>query len=330
MKAKRSLLSIGFIVLLAVFAVVMVRNSWRTTVVPYDDRVGVYKVPEYGLIDRPKLEWESDYQSLRGEENLPPEQYEVIGYSVEGREIRGYRYGTGDTKLLYVGAIHGGYEWNTALLMYELLDVLESQPHVIPDDVQVLVVPVLNPDGLHRIVEIAERFSPDDAPQFLYATEITDKEALEYGRFNARDIDLNRNFDCEWEPIAVWLHYPVNPGTGPFTEPESIALRDYVLQEQPAAAVFYHSAVPGGGVYGSSCGGVRADGMSTLAQVYGDAAGYPQHEDFAYYAVSGDPGDWLATIDIPAIRIQLPTHTTVDADNNLRAIRAVMNHYATQ
>src|SRR3989344_5474979 len=47
-----------------------------------------------------------------------------IGKSVEGRDINVYRYGTGDTELLFIGGIHGGYEWNTSFVPPELLDYL--------------------------------------------------------------------------------------------------------------------------------------------------------------------------------------------------------------
>src|SRR3990167_8910078 len=43
------------------------------------------------------------------------EKETVLGTSVEERNITAYHYGTGDTELLFVGGIHGGYSWNTVL-----------------------------------------------------------------------------------------------------------------------------------------------------------------------------------------------------------------------
>src|SRR3989344_8041800 len=57
------------------------------------------------------------------EENAGPE-YRVIGTSVQGRKIEAYTYGNGDTNLLFVGGIHGGYEWNSVLLAYQFMDYL--------------------------------------------------------------------------------------------------------------------------------------------------------------------------------------------------------------
>jgi murein tripeptide amidase MpaA len=65
--------------------------------------------------------------------------------------ITAYHYGTGDKEILFVGGIHGGYEWNTALVAYQLMDYLKANPNVIPKNVKVTVIPVLNPDGLIKL-----------------------------------------------------------------------------------------------------------------------------------------------------------------------------------
>ncbi|MBU0801442.1 MAG: hypothetical protein KKA05_10645, partial [Alphaproteobacteria bacterium] len=72
---------------------------------------------------------------------------EVVGTSVQGRDITAYHYGTGDTNLLFVGGIHGGYEWNSVLLAYRFMDYLEANPDAIPDSLRITIVPSANPDG---------------------------------------------------------------------------------------------------------------------------------------------------------------------------------------
>src|SRR3989344_400367 len=70
----------------------------------------------------------------------------VIGTSVEGREIIAYHFGEGDTEIIFVGGIHGGYSWNTTLVARRLMDYLmeERATSVIPANVKVTVIPVLN------------------------------------------------------------------------------------------------------------------------------------------------------------------------------------------
>src|SRR3989338_11578153 len=74
----------------------------------------------------------------------------VIGTSAGGNNITAYHFGEGDSDLLFVGGIHGGYEWNTVLVAYQLMDYLKANSNVIPANVKVTVVPVLNPDGLNK------------------------------------------------------------------------------------------------------------------------------------------------------------------------------------
>ena len=54
----------------------------------------------------------------------------VIGKSVEGRDIVAYNFGTGEKQILFVGGIHGGYEWNTALVAYKLISYLKAQEKI--------------------------------------------------------------------------------------------------------------------------------------------------------------------------------------------------------
>ncbi len=46
----------------------------------------------------------------------------VIGQSAGGKDITAYHYGEGAEEILFIGGIHGGYEWNTALVAYETMD----------------------------------------------------------------------------------------------------------------------------------------------------------------------------------------------------------------
>ena len=98
------------------------------------------------------------------------EKETVLGKSVQEREIIAYNYGDGDRKLLFIGGIHGGYSWNTALVAYELMDYLEKNPNAVPDNIKVTVVPVLNPDGLNKIVGTSGVFATADVKPAVFRT----------------------------------------------------------------------------------------------------------------------------------------------------------------
>ena len=87
---------------------------------------------------------------------------EVIGTSVEGRAIESYTYGNGEKHLLFVGGVHGGYEWNSVLLSYKFMDYLKANSLVLPPNIKVTIIPSLNPDGIYKVLGREGRFGLDD------------------------------------------------------------------------------------------------------------------------------------------------------------------------
>lgn len=252
------------------------------------------------------------------EETTQDDGEETIGQSVNGNAITAYHYGSGDTELLLVGGIHGGYSWNTSLLSYELMDWLESNPDVIPENVTVTVIPVLNPDGLSEVVGTASAsFSAADVPSM--------QETIP-GRFNANDVDLNRNFDCNWQSEGTWQNRTVDAGSSAFSEPEAQALRDYVRSNEPTATVVYYSAA--GGVYTSSCNGEVTQASQSLMNTYAQASGYPAEGEFTAYEVSGDAVDWMAKEGFTGISVLLETHSSSEYSQNQAALEAMLESYA--
>ena len=251
------------------------------------------------------------------EKNDP--RYEVIGTSVEGRKIEAYTYGKGATRLLVVGGMHGGYEWNSVLLAYGFMDYFDEYPDTIPQNESITIIPDANPDGVYKVIGKEGRFALADVP----STKFTPGA----GRFNAHDVDLNRNFDCNWKSTSTWQSNVVSAGTAAFSEPEAQAIRDFVLAHAPSAAVFLHSQ--SNAVYASECNnGVLPITISVMS-AYAKAAGYPSVEAFDAYPISGDAEGWLASKNIPAITVELSTHETIEWDRNLAGMKALLGYFAT-
>lgn len=248
----------------------------------------------------------------------PEELVEVIGQSVEGRDILAYTYGEGDTHLVFVGGIHGGYEWNSVLLAYEYMDHLRAAPESLPDNMQVTIVPDANPDGTFRMVGKEGRFVASEAPQ--------DRDDAIPGRLNANDVDLNRNFDCKWQPEAVWRGQEVSAGSAAFSEPEARALRDFALKHTPDAFIFWHSRA--NNVYASECEeGILPETLD-ITRAYANAADYGVVEVFDAYPVTGDAEGWLASIGIPAITVELETHADTEWERNIAGVEALYEYYS--
>lgn len=248
-------------------------------------------------------------------ETMGPEK--VIGKSAEGRDIMAYTYGEGDKEIVFVGGVHGGYSWNTILAAREIKEYFEDNQGKIPANLKVTVIPLLNPDGLNKVVGTIGEFKASDVPQ---------SEETVAGRFNANNVDLNRNFDCNWQETSTWRNRKVNAGSKEFSEPETQAFRDYVNQAKPAAVVFYFSAA--GGVFSSSCQSGILPETKELTSLYAKAAGYPAYGEFDFYDISGDAVNWLAKEKIPGISVLLSNHQDTEWSKNRKGIEALLNYYA--
>ena len=237
-----------------------------------------------------------------------------IGSSVEDRSINVHHFGHGQHQLVIVGGMHGGYEWNTSLLAYELIEYFTANTEQIPADVQLSVIPVANPDGLYAIAGTTTSLASLSLP--------SDPQQRAVGRFNANMVDLNRNFDCKWQSTSTWGTQSVSAGTMVFSEPEAESLRRFLEEHSPDAVIFLHSKA--NAVYGSECEeGVLAK-TTELLETYATASGYEPIEQFDSYPITGDAEGWLASIGIPAITVELADHENTEFERNVRGVEAVM------
>lgn len=141
----------------------------------------------------------------------------VMGYSVKNKPIYYACVKKSEfPKVIVQCAIHAR-EYITTHLCLELIERFEKIGKVGC----VYFVPLMNPDG----VEICQKEKP-------------------FYKANARGVDLNVNFDAGW---GKGLHnvFCVNDenyvGERPFSEPETIALRDFTLKVNPNLTISYHS-----------------------------------------------------------------------------------------
>lgn len=225
---------------------------------------------------------------------IPAANTFVVGQSVQGRDILAWRFGDGAKVVLVVGGIHAGFEANTVMLVNELVAHFQGTPADVLPGITLILIPVANPDGL-----------------------VIGREAA--GRFNANNVDLNRNWGCEWSATAYWQSRLVNPGASAFSEPETRAIGQLIRDMRPGAAVFYHAAARG--VFAGSCDGDH--GSAALAAVIGEASGYPFGEDWSAYPVSGTAATWADGLGVPAVDLELSGTQETEFLPNLRGIMAI-------
>jgi len=249
-------------------------------------------------------------------EEVSGPQVTVIGKSVQGRNIEVYTFGKGEKVLTFVGGIHGGYEWNSVYLAYSVIDHLIANPNIIPANITVAIIPSLNPDGLFKVTNKEGRFALGD---------VKADDGTGVGRFNANNVDLNRNFDCKWKGESLWRSKVVSAGTSAFSEPEAIAIRDFMISKKPNAVVFWHSQAST--IYASECGNGILPETINIMNKYSVASGYKTATTFTSYEVTGDAGDWLSTIGVPSITVELSTHESIEWEKNLAGVRALFDYF---
>ncbi len=226
-------------------------------------------------------------------------QNSTIGKSVNGKEIQSITFGSGEKEILVIGGIHGDFSPSTIKLVEYLANSFadaKTAPSYNDSDYKIVFIPNLNPD------------------------------ATGSARTNANKVDLNRNFGCDWKADAEWTGGKVSGGTASFSEPEAKALRDYITNHEVVAVVNYFAEQAGGAVYADSCQGKFATQTKSLTSTYAAAAGYSSNDTYVSSKNTGEIGAWLATENIPAIDIMLPSKTTINGSKDLAGLQAVIDY----
>lgn len=229
-----------------------------------------------------------------------PGQRLVIGTSVGGRPLEVYYFGTGPVERLIIAGIHGGYEWNTVALADQLIVHLNAHPELIPADVTLYLVRVVNPDGLARARGVD-------------------------GQMNDRGVDLNRNWPsnwmADWPRSGCWIYRPVTGGAAPLSEPETRALAEFIVQRNFDASISYHSAA-----LGIFAGGYDPDRPSLrLAEAVAAVSAYPYPPFDTGCLYTGQFSDWAADLGLAALDVELTNHRDTDFEHNLRILEVFLN-----
>jgi len=226
----------------------------------------------------------------------------IVGYSLAGRPIEIYTFGTGEREYLIVAGIHGGYEWNTIALANELISHINTHPEVVPSDVKLYIIRNMNPDG----------------------------EARDHGvdgRVDNNGVDLNRNFPstnwkADWDRDGCWIYRPTTGGLYSGSEPETRSVMGFVKAHKIEAIVSYHSAA-----LGIFPGGVPWEEPSKrLAKALSKATGYPYPPIDTGCEYTGTLADWAVENGVgAAVDMELSDHKNTDFDKNLKALNVLLS-----
>lgn len=210
----------------------------------------------------------------------------VVGHSVEERPIFCHRLGDGEYVVLMMASIHGNEAAGTPLLDDLAEHVLEN-PELLTG-VTLVLMPIINPDG----VESGKRF-------------------------NARGVDLNRNFPAENRQNSS--RYGLNA----LSEPEALAIYQVINDTLPNHIVTLHQPL--------QC--VDYDGPAQkLASVMSDHCLLPVKK---LGSRPGSLGSYAGvTLGIPTITFELPRNAATQSPKFLwrfygeALIQAVQHRHA--
>lgn len=215
------------------------------------------KYPAYAqYVVNPYLEY--SYETMMNDveklKNMYPELIKTssIGKSVEGRDLLMVEFGRGSEKIFVCGTHHAREYIATTYLIYAIDRYAYAYRNSgmwnkynvkeILDNITFCIVPMVNPDGVNLVLNgINAAKSPEKiASMGIY-------EGKKYGykawKANVNGVDLNWNYNKDW---SVKKNKNPRGSTGfngdqPYTEPETIAVSDFVDNNSFCAYLSFHT-----------------------------------------------------------------------------------------
>ncbi len=238
-----------------------------------------------------------------------------IGKSIEGRNIYVLKISDNvneeesEPNIFFLGC-HHAREWISVeiplLFAQYLLTNIENDAEVrkAVNGTQIYILPILNPDGLefsithYRYWRKNRRYNGD----------------LTWG------VDLNRNYSYKWglsnEGSSPSPLSEVYRGTGPFSEPETKALEEFMTKEVPSGVLSYHNfsqliLYPWGYTLEPPEDFDELDKIGRkMSEMIFEVNGrkyVPGSGSYNIYETNGDMVDWVyGTFRVPAFTIELP------------------------
>lgn len=217
-----------------------------------------------------------------------PLSWEVYDISEQDNNIYLLELGPGGNTTMIFGAFHGD-EQTGFHLVTQLAEILAAKPDLISDQSRVILIPVLNPDGL-----------------------------LNRTRTNSNGVDINRNFPTkDWSPDFKKKKY--NPGEKPASEKETRLAMSLIDQYKPDKIISIHDDLEMNNINGP------ARALGELMAKYNH---YPVTEDVGY-PTPGSFGNYGGLErNIPLVTLELPDIWPEKAwQQNKDALIAAINFY---
>ena len=229
---------------------------------------------------------------------------EVIGKSVDGKDIPCLHIGNHSGKEVFFNASHHANEWITSVLLMKYVEDLcrayinsgmiggVSAKRLL-DKVSFYIAPMVNPDGVDLVTGALPESSTSYKGAKTIASSFPDIPFPSGWKANIRGTDLNLNYPAGWEEAKA-IKYALGftrpaprdyVGSCPLSEPESSAVAQFTEKHDFALTLSYHTQ--GQIIYWKYlCYDVPC--AYEIAQLLADASGYtpeitPSQSGYAGY-----------------------------------------------
>lgn len=276
---------------------------------PTNLRIGQTIAVPYGFdvvdtnIDYTYEMMERDIRALRA--RYPFLQVGVAGQSVLGKNLYYIRLGTGPNQVFYNGA-HHALEWITSPLLMKFIENFSKayvegrnirgyNPRNIWDQSSIYIMPMVNPDGVNLVLNGLQPDNPfyDELLRWNNGR----RNFGEVWQANIRGVDLNHNYNADWEEsvesarrIGITGPGPTRyPGPYPESEPESRAVADFTRSRNFRLVLAYHSQ---GQVIYWNFNNLAPPVARRIGELFSQVSGYVLDETYGI-AATGGYKDWF-------------------------------------
>ncbi|MDZ4121985.1 MAG: M14 family metallopeptidase, partial [Candidatus Cloacimonadaceae bacterium] len=244
----------------------------------------------------------------------------------------------------FMGAHHAREPISTEVCLEILTHLLlgyNTDPRItdIVNSSEIWFFPIVNPDG-HKVVL--------DQTDIWWRKNIRDNNlnnAFDYNTYGygLDGVDLNRNYGYEWGYTSSTddITHPTYHGPEPFSEPETIAIRDFLQTRHFIAGITYHSygelvLHPYGYIhdlYAPDATELSALGSLMASSIPSQDSGvYTASPSWGLYPAAGSTDDWAYgmhgifsyTIELATQFIPPAAQVPVICQNNLEAAKLLL------
>lgn len=160
----------------------------------------------------------------------------VIGKTIMNRFLYCISIGTGEKTAVFAAAFHG-LEYLTAPALLSFAEYYSEQ-YEYHDRLRVFIVPMVNPDGVDIVLNGINPASSVHR-QLLKDTGIADFSRQ--WQANAMGVDINHNFNADWDSIYKKPMPSKYGGKYPESELETRAMTKLLRKVQPDLFIAFHS-----------------------------------------------------------------------------------------